>query len=178
MVSGSYIALGKDIRLPVDEEGTMPIDFTIPVVRFPLADLILSVEQYQSGHQTIAPVARLKNSLTLLARTDTTARTITLGNGRLGSRGELAAAAIATIQKGSFASHSGLVVDSIILLEGLVLGWFCIRLGKLQAVVLCIGIFSFYMLGALGVFAALQVALPLLLPAGLLAFIVLFRQLD
>jgi len=178
MVPGSHIALGKDIRLPVDAAGTMAVDFTIPVVRFSLSDLTLSAEQNQAGHQTIAPVARLKNSLTLLARTDAAARTILLGNGRNGSRGELMAAAIATIQKQSFATRSGITVDLILILEALVLAYFCNRLGKFGATVLCVGIFGGYILVALGIFAAWQVALPLLLPAGLLTFLVLFRQLE
>lgn len=178
MVPGSHIALGKDIRLPVDAAGTMAVDFTIPVTRFSLSDLTLSAEQSQSGHRTIAPVARLKNSLTLLARTDRDARTISLGNGRNGSRGELVAAAIATIQKQSFATRSGITVDLIIILEALVLAYFCNRLGKFAAAFLCVGVFSAYILVALGIFAAWQVALPLLLPAGLLTFLVLFRQLE
>ena len=175
---GSHIALGSKIRLPLDAAGTMPVDFTIPVVRFTMAELLLSAEQYQGGHQTIAPVAQLKNAVTLLARTDTAARTLPLANGRNGSRGEVAAAAIATIQRGRFPERAGLLVDWVILLEGLVLGWFCNRLGKLGAAALCTGVFGFYLLGALGVFAAWEVALPLALPAGLLAFLVLFRQLE
>ena len=175
---GSHIALGKEIQLPVDAAGTMPVDFTIPLVRFSMADLLLSAEQHQSGHQAIAPVAQLKNAVTLLARTDAAARTIPLANGRNGSRGELVAAAIATIQQGSFPARAGFVVDGLILLEALVLGWFCSRMGKLGAATLCLGVLGVYLLVSLGVFTAWSVALPLLLPAGLLAFIVLFRQLD
>jgi len=178
VVPGSHIALGNDIRLPVDAAGTMPVDFTVPVVRFSLADLILSAEQQQSGHKTIAPVARLKNSLTLLARTDKAARTIPLANGRSGSRGELLAAAIATIQNGNFTTRAGILVDLLILVEAVILGWFCRRHGKLKVAGLCMGIFSLYLLVSLGVFTAWQVALPLTLPVGLLAFIVSFRQLD
>lgn len=175
---GSYIEIGKKLRVPVDDAGSMPVDFAIPMVRFSLGDLILSAEQHQTEHQSIAPVARLKNSLTLLARTDTASRTIPLANGRNGSRGELLAAAIATIQRGSFISRAGITVDLIIILEAMILAWFCWRLSKLGTLVLCVGLFAFYMLCTLGVFAALQVALPLMLPAGLLAFIVSFRQLD
>ena len=178
VVPGSHIALGNEMRLPVDAAGTMPVDFTIPVVRFSMADLILSAEQHQGGHQAIAPVAQLKNAVTLLARTDTAARTIPLANGRNGSRGELAAAAIATIQQGSFPERAGLGVDGLILLEVLVLGWFCRRMGRLGGMALCAGVFGFYLLVALGVFTAWGVALPLLLPAGLLAFLLLFRQLE
>jgi len=175
---GSHIALGKEIHIPVDAAGTMPVDFTIPLVRFSMADLLLSAEQYQGGHQAIAPVAQLKNAVTLLARTDAAARTLPLANGRSGSRGELVAAAIATIQQGSFPARAGLLVDGLILLEALVLGWFCSRMSKLGATAFCLGVFGFYLLGSLGVFTAWSVALPLLLPAGLLAFLVLFRQLE
>lgn len=178
VVPGSHIALGKEMRLPLDNAGTMPVDFTVPLIRFPMADLLLSAEQHQGGHQAIAPVAQLKNAVTLLARTDAAARTLPLANGRDGSRGELVAAAIATIQQGSFPTRAGLFVDALIVLEALVLGWFCSRLSKLGATALCVGITAFYLLTALGVFTAWQVALPLLLPAGLLAFLVCFRQLD
>ena len=178
VVPGSHIELGPDIRLPVDAAGTMPVDFTIPLTRFSMADLLLSAEQHQGGHQAIAPVAQLKNSVTLLARTDSAARTIPLANGRSGSRGELVAAAIATIQQGSFPARAGLLVDALILLEALVLGWFCSRLSKLGAATLCVGVAGFYVLVSFGVFSAWSVALPLLLPAGLLVFLALFRQLD
>lgn len=178
VVPGSHIALGKEISLPVDAAGTMAVDFTIPVIRFSMADLILSAEQHQSGHQAIAPVAQLKNAVTLLARTDTASRTIPLANGRSGSRGELAAAAIATIQRGSFTERAGVGIEGLILFEAIVLGWFCRRLSKLGAAALCGVVFCFYLLVALGTFTTWGVALPLLLPAGLLAFLVLFRQLE
>ncbi len=178
VVPGSHIALGKEIRLPVDAAGRMAVDFTIPVIRFSMADLILSAEQHQNGHQAIAPVAQLKNGVTLLARTDTAARSVPLANGRSGSRGELAAAAIATIQQGSFPERAGLKVDGLILLEALVLGWFCRRMSKLGVAALCAGVFVIYLLVCLGAFTAWSVTLPLLLPSGLLAFLLLFRQLD
>lgn len=178
VVPGSYIALGKDLRVPVDEAGSMLIDFTIPMVRFSLADLILSAEQYQSGHQAIAPVSRLKNSLTLLARTDAASRTLPLANGRNGSRGEVFAAALATLEQGSFLRRTGWQVDAILLFEAIILAWFCGRFSKLGAAALCVGVFCIYMLCSLSAMAAWNLALPLVLPVGLLAFIVLYRQLD
>ena len=178
VVPGSHIALGRDVRVPIDAAGTMPVDFTIPVIRFSLGDLLLSAEQSQAGHKAVAPVAALKNSLTLLARTDKAARTIPLANGRLGSRGELTAAAIATIQQGSFPVRAGVMADLLILFEAMIFGWFCRYLGKVGVAAWSGGLFAAYLLGALGVFSVWQLALPLLLPAGLLAFVVLFRQLD
>jgi hypothetical protein len=178
VVPGSHIALGKALRIPVDAAGTMAVDFAIPLIRFSAADLILSAEQFQSGHATTAPVGTLKDGLALLARTDKEARTLPLANGRLGSRGELAAAAIATLQTGKFPVRAGLGAEAAIVAAAGLLGWFCNRRGKLAAAILCLGVFCFYLLGALGVFAAGQVALPLLLPAGLMLFLVLYRQLE
>ncbi len=178
VVPGSHIALGNDLRVPVDAAGSMLIDFTIPVIRFSLADLILSAEQYQSGHQAIAPVSRIKNSLTLLARTDTASRTLPLANGRNGSRGELFAAALATLEHGSFIRRTGWQVDAILIFEGLILAWFCSRFTKLGAAALCVGVFCVYMLCSLSLMAAWNLALPLVLPGSLLAFIVFYRQLD
>ena len=178
VVPGSYIALGKDLRVPVDAAGSMLVDFTVPMVRFSLADLILSAEQYQSGHQAIAPVSLLKNSLTLLARTDSASRTLPLANGRKGSRGEVFAAALATLEHGSFIRRSGWQVDAILIFEAMILAWFCSRFTKLGAAALCVGVLCVYMLCSLSAMAAWNLALPLVLPLGLLAFIVLYRQLD
>ena len=178
VVPGSHIALGKALRIPVDAAGTMAVDFAIPLVRLPAADLILAAEQAQSGHATTTPVSSFKDGLALLARTDKEARTLPLANGRLGSRGELAAAAIATLQAGKFPTRAGVPVEAAIVVAAGLLGWFCNRRGKLGATMLCLGILSFYLLGALGIFAAWQVALPLLLPAGLILFLVLYRQLE
>ncbi len=178
VVPGSHIALGKALRIPVDSVGTMAVDFAIPLVRFSAADLILAAEQSQSGHAVAAPVGALKDGLALLARTDKEARTLPLANGRLGSRGELTAAAIATLQAGKFPLRAGLEVEASLVAAAGLLGWLCKRRGKLGSAALCLGAFGFYLLGALGIFAVWQVALPLLLPAGLLLFLILFRQLE
>ena len=65
-----------------------------------------------------------------------------------------------------------------LLFEAIILAWFCGRFTKLGSAALCVGIFCVYMLCSLGAMAAWNLALPLVLPAGLLAFIVLYRQLD
>lgn len=178
VVPGSHIAFGGELRVPVDATGAMLIDFTIPVIRFSAGDLILSAEQYQSGHQAIAPVAHLRNSLTLLARTDSDSRTLPLANGRDGSRGEVFAAALATIQKGSFIRRAGWGVDALLVFEAMILAWFCRRMSRPGVWALCIGLFCAYMLCSLNAMAAWNLALPLTVPAGLLALIAVYRQLD
>ena len=178
VVPGSHIALGSAARIPVDEAGTMMVDFAIPMDRFALADLILSAEQSQSGHAPILPVERLKSSLVLLARTDREASTIPLANGRNGSRGELAAVAIATIQRQRFPVAAPVAAELAVIAGALGLGLLVKRLGRAGTAMLCLGTFAVYLLIALGLFSLIQVTLPYVLPAGLLGFILLFRQLD
>ncbi|MDD5350859.1 MAG: CHASE2 domain-containing protein [Chthoniobacteraceae bacterium] len=181
VVPGSHIALGKALRIPVDAAGTMVVDFGVPFTRFPVSDLILAAEQAQSGlakAEALAPVGVLKDGLALLARTDKESRTLPLANKRRGSRGELAAAAIATLQAGAFPVRAGVPVEAAIIVAAGLLGWLCNRRSKLAAAALCTGALCIYLLGALGVFSACQVALPLLLPVGLLLFLLFYRQLE
>ena len=178
VVAGRFIELGTAVRIPIDAAGTMQVDFSIPVRRFSFPDLILSAEQRGSGHVTAIPLERLNHSLILLTRTDRNARDLPLANGRAGSRGDLAAAAIATLQQQRFPHRAPLAVSLGIVALGLVVGWFVVRASRLGAAVICVGGFALYLLAALGVFSLWQVALPLGLPAGLLAFLAVFRQAE
>lgn len=175
---GSHIALGSVVRIPVDAAGTMGVDFATPMERFSLADLILSAEQTQSGHAPLAPVARLKNAMVLLARTDREANTLLLANGHTGSRGELAAAAIATLQQQRFSLPAPMAVEVGLIGLALALGALAQRSSRAGTVALGLAGLAVYLLAALGIFALTQVALPFVLPAGLFGFIVLFRQLE
>ena len=183
VVPGSHIALGEELRVPIDARGSMFVDFSIPMTRFSMGDLLLSAEQSQSGRKTIAPVAYLKNCFTLLARTDREVRTLRFANGHLGSQGELFASALATLQNGEFVEHDTnsnrhLIIELVIIMEGMIIAWFFARMTRWSSVGVALLIFSFYMLVALGAFAAWLVVLPFLLPVGLLAFILTFRLLD
>ena len=175
---GKWIDLGKSIRIPVDAAGQMTVDFSASITRFSMSDLLLSTEQVQMKQKSIAPVSELKRSLTLLARTDAGAQTLRFANNRIGGTGELFAAAIATLQNRLFIRHIPLYGEGIIIADAIVLAWFCARLRKLRAGIVCLLLFCVYMLLALGIFSATLVALPLLLPAGLVAFVALFRALE
>lgn len=178
VTAGRYIDLGTAVRIPIDAAGTMQVDFSIPVQRFSFPDLILSAEQRGAGHVTAIPLERLNHSLLLLTRTDRNARDLPLANGRAGSRGDLAAAAIATLQQQRFPHRAPLAVSLGIVAAGLGLGLVIARASRLGAAVICAGGFALYLLAALGVFSLWQVALPLGLPAGLLAFLAVFRQAE
>ncbi|MEI6351658.1 MAG: CHASE2 domain-containing protein [Verrucomicrobiota bacterium] len=183
VICGSHIDLGKKIQIPIDAHGGFFVDFSIPMTRFSTGDLLLSVEQSQVGRKTVAPIAQLKNCFTLLARTDREARTLRFANGQRGSRGELFAAALATLQNAEFVEHDAdsnrhLMIELVIVMEALIVAWFFSRMSKLGTLMVALLIFAGYMLAALGAFSAWLVVFPFLLPAGLLAFIVLFRMLD
>lgn len=181
VVPGSHIALGKAVRIPVDGAGTMAVDFAIPFTRFSAGDLILAAEQTASGRpkaDAAAPVGVLKDGLVLLTRSDREARTLQLANRSEGSRGDLMAAAIATLQAGRFPVRPGLPVEAAILVAAGLLGWLCFHRGKLASAALCAGAWCAYLLVALGVYGVAMVALPFLLPAGLLLFVLCFRQLE
>jgi len=171
VVPGSHIALGKTLRIPVDAAGTMAVDFAVPFTRMTLGDLMLAAEQSSEV------VVSLKDGIALLARTDAAVRTLPLAGGRLGSRDEWTAAAIATLQAGQFPRRAGVPVEAALIVGIGALGWLRWRRGTLQTAVLGAGVFTAYLLLALGVFALWLVVLPLLLPAGLMLFMILFRWL-
>ncbi len=178
VVPGSYVELGKAARVPIDADGTMAVNFTIPTAAFSYPDLLLSAEQLQTGHETAIPAGQLKDSLILLTRVDQEARKLPLANGKQSSRGELAAAAIATIQQQRYAGAAPVVVSVAVLAFFLGVGWAMSRVRKFPATVICVGALALYVLVSLGIFASWQIALPFGLPVGMSLFLLLFRQFE
>ena len=175
---GKAIVLGKIARIPVDAYGAMAVDFSIQTTHFPMSDLLVSAEQAQARQKTTAPVGEIKRSLVLLARTDNAARTLRFADGRSGSLGELFATAIATIQNRTFSRRVPISAELFIIADAMVFAWFCSRLRKFKAGIAGLIVVCAYLLLTLGLFAGTLLALPLVLPIGLVAFIVLFRLLD
>ena len=68
--------------------------------------------------------------------------------------------------------------EALFIAEALLLAWFCTRMRKRTAALACVVVFCVYMLVALGIFAGTLIALPLILPSGLIAFVALFRLMD
>ena len=95
--------------------------------------------------------------------------------GRRGSTGELFGAAIATIQNRSFIKRAPIAFDAALLFLIVIASFWAPR-GKRFALfgwgAFCLVI---YALIALSIFAWLLVWVPILLPAGMLLFIALFR---
>ena len=175
---GESIQLGKALTIPIDARGAMAVDFAVPMTRFSRADLLLSAEQAVAKRKTIAPVLQIKHSVTLLARSDTAARSLRFADGRMGSPGELIASAIATILNRDFFQSAPFFVEVLIVADGLILACFCTRIRRRKATVICGVILCAYVLLALGVFAGTSIAMPLTLPVGLTGFVWIFRMRD
>ena len=168
VVLGSHVALGEAIRIPVDERGAMQVNFAVTLEHVADSDLILAAEQTQSGHTPIIPAEQLKDALVLLGRTDREARSIALPIGRNGSRGELAAAALATIQTQRFMTPAPNYISWALALALLPLAWQARHWALWRKTAIAAGIMAAYLLAALGIFSTTQIVLPFLLPFGLL----------
>lgn len=172
---GSHIAVGDQLRIPIDAGGQMRVNFGTPHTTLGFDELLLAGEQVAAKQKATAPVERLAGGIALLARTEPTTRTLPFPFGRRGSTGELTAAAIATIQSGTFIRR--------------VPGWFdfafigVVALASLwvpqwrrrTAALLALGALVAYGAAGAALFHFHRLTLPAALPLGLLLFVVLYR---
>jgi CHASE2 domain-containing sensor protein len=172
---GSHIALGKKLRIPIDDSGRMRVDFGSPRGRIGFAELMLASEQKEAGRQAIAPIEQLNGSIVLLSRTDQAARTLPLAARRNGSPGELFTAAIATIQNQSFIRPAPSWAEYAIIGAFMLLAYGVPRWTKSKTIFVGIVALAAYVLIALAVFNQWLVWLPGVMPAGVVAVFILFR---
>ena len=173
--TGSSIALGDKLRIPIDSAGRMRVDFGSLRIKFSLEDLVLASEQKQAGRQSKVPLEWIKNSIVLLARTDAAARKLSFATGRTGSPGQLFAAAIATIQNQSFIRPCPLWADGAVLAAFTILSAFVPRRKKMGTIVLGIISLTVYGMIAMAVFDRWLVYLPFVLPVGMVIVFILIR---
>lgn len=169
VVLGSHIALGPRVRIPIDEEGAMRLDFRVPYTRASYGDLILAAQQADlapSGKEN----AQFTRKLTILGRTDEGARTIPLSNARQGAPAEVFATAIAMIQAQQFVQNLPASADWGFILIMMGVGPLMLRWRRRAIVGFAFAAIAGYALLAVWVFAATALALPLLLPVGLFLF--------
>jgi hypothetical protein len=172
---GSHVALGKNLRIPIDASGRMRVDFGSPRVDIEFGELMLASEQKEAGRPPIVPIDQMKGGIVLLSRTDKSARTIPLAARRNGSPGELFAAAIATIQNQSFIQPAPPWAQYTVIGVFMLLGYRVPRWKKFKTVVLGIVALAAYVLVALAVFNRWLVWLPGVVPLGIVAVGILFR---
>lgn len=172
---GSRISMGGKVNIPIDDAGNMRVDFKSPYTSFGFDDLLLAAELTQAGHRAAITPKKVRNKLALLARTDRASHTLLFPTGRTGSSGELFAAAIATIQNKTFIQRISPIFDLILLASLMALSW-CFLKWSMSRVFAVSGVaLVIYLLGSITVFGASLVWLPIVMPAGTLLFLVLFR---
>ncbi len=175
VVLGSHLALGDRVRIPIDERGQMRVHFGVPRTVFSFEDLLLAAEQFAAKTPTAIPAERLVKATTIIARTDSAARTIrVLGVGNI-SPGELFASALATIQAGWFINRAPVWVDWTIVAVVAVLSFWVPRVKKSTVVLVACASLLAYAGGAAFLFYRSHLWLPAVLPLGLFLFVVLYR---
>ena len=173
---GSFVKLGDKMEIPIDEAGMMNVDTSSRFLRMGLEDLILVVSQIEAQQKPMVAPETLKGKLLLLARTDSGSRSLLFPSGKHGSSGELFAAAIATIQNGSFAQRAPLWVDLLLIAGVLALSRGFGRMSTAGVIFTALLASTVYVMGALSLYSVALIWLPGVLPFGLLGFALLFRQ--
>ncbi len=175
LVPGSHIALADRVKIPIDREGRMRIDFGVVRRRCGFEDLILASDQFENGRATLVPAEWLSEKMLLLARTDDAARNVKVAPGRYNAPGELFAAAIGTIQKGSFIRRVPEWFDYGIVAIMVLVARACRRWQKFSTLLILLLATVAYVMLAITFFGYSLVWVPIVLPAGLAIFITLFR---
>ncbi len=172
---GNKIALGDKVTIPIDSSGSMLVDFRAPFTRVGFEDLLLATEQIEAKLPPVIQPEVLAGKLVILARTDDASRIYHFPIGRRGSSGELAAAAIATVQSNAFIRRIGFWFDGVIVAAMMLLSWFLYRRPRQSAIPIAALSMVIYLTIGLVIFASYHLALPLSLPLGLAIFVALFR---
>ncbi|HWB61191.1 MAG TPA: CHASE2 domain-containing protein [Chthoniobacteraceae bacterium] len=184
---GSHIALGKAATIPIDEEGTMEIDFGSRFARVGEDDLMLAVseQQEQPGQDAKARTSSatdaakgatdaLKGSIVLLARTDSGARTFTVPSLAKESRGEICAAALATVLDRAYGRRAPAAFDFAVIAAMMAASCFFHRFAKRAFALASFLGLLFYVFLCMSVQALWLVRLPFIVPLGLLLLVNFF----
>ena len=172
---GSVIKMGDKLEIPIDDSGMMSINPHSRFSRIGLDELLVVVSQIEAKQTPLVKAESLKDKVLLLARTDSGARTFMFPSGHKGTSGELLASAIATIQNQQFPERSPLWADFLIIGGVLVFACYLYELSGFGAVFATLLALPIYLMGAITLYAATVVWVPVVLPFGLLAFALILR---
>ncbi len=172
---GKTIAMGSKVTIPIDSAGNMRVDFKSPYTRFGFDDLLLAVELTQANHRAAITPKKVRDKIAMLGRTDSASRTLSFPTGRKGSSSQLYAAAIATIQNKTFIHRISPIFDLVLLAVLLALSRRFMKWKKSRVLAVSGILMVIYLLGSITVFSASLIWLPIVMPAGTMLFLVLFR---
>ncbi len=172
---GVRITLADRLQIPIDREGRMRIDFGVHRRRCSFEELVLSSDQSENARATLVPGDWLTDKFLLLARTDSAAKNVNFAPGRNGSPGELFAAAIGTIQKGSFIKRAPIWFEYGIVAIMVLVARACRRWRKFSTFLVMLLATVAYVMLAITFFGQTLIWVPIVVPAGLAIFITIFR---
>ncbi|MEQ1860109.1 MAG: CHASE2 domain-containing protein [Chthoniobacteraceae bacterium] len=172
---GSHIAIGDRLSIPINAAGQMRVDFGAGRDHCGLDDLVLAAEQRDAQSDPRLPTQFFAGRFLLLSRTDVAATTMRLARGRPGSRGELFAAAIATIQGRSFIQRAPWWSDLVIIGFFALMSYWVPRWSRGMTAFVGLAILPAYTLVALGLFGAKLTWISAVIPAGQILFLILYR---
>jgi hypothetical protein len=172
---GSEVKIGAKLRIPIDARGRMRVNLAAPYTSMGFDELLLASEQIAAKQQPFAPVDKITGAITFLTRTDREARNIRLPFREPISKGELFASAVATIQTQAFLRKAPEWFPFALIGLAALAAFYIPRVRKRQVILWCAVLLVVYVVVAFLLFALHQLCLPLMLPAGLLLFIALYR---
>ena len=179
---GSHIALGKAISIPINDEGTMSVDFGSTYNRFGEDDLLLAISdqshpenaEKKPAAASSQPLDYLKGNIVLLARTDAASRTQTSPSLARLSYGEISAAALATVLNHAYTRRIAVAFDYTLIAAMMALSYFIHKFRKRTfALMSFMALLAYFFLG-MSVYALWLVWLPFILPVGLLLLVNFF----
>ncbi len=173
--AGSHIALGNQVRIPINERGEMRVNWGVPRTVFSFEDLLLTAEQAAAKTETTIPAERLAGAVTILARTDEAVRTVPLPLQPDASPGALFATAVGTIQTQWFVQRIPYWFDWCLIGATALLSFLVPHCRKSRVTIVTLLILAVYAGVAFIVFQRTLTWLPVLLPLGLALFVILYR---
>jgi hypothetical protein len=163
------------VKIPIDAAGRMEVDFGAVYGECGTDDLILAAEQRDARSDGAVSPELFARKLVMMSRTDPGVASLRLVHGQPGSRGQLLTSGIATILNRSFISRAGWWSDLLVVLALSAAGYWVLRGSKLLVAFVALMILITYALAALGIFSWKHVWLSLVVPAGQILFLVIFR---
>lgn len=176
---GHSVRLGDSLEIPIDEDGCLLINYLSlqPVKRVGFDDLLLSVEQQESGINPDFPLETLVGRIVLLGRTDLDSRVFPLPSARPGSFTEIQAAALATIQQRAFIRPAPLWLQLVLVGAAVVLSVVSWQVRRRYFLWITPVLGVAYAMLSTHLFGAMHLWMPAVMPYGLLLFVLVARLL-
>jgi hypothetical protein len=167
--AGKKITVGEKLEIPIDAAGRMRVDFGVKVSRCGMDDLILAAELSETKRAEHAEL--FAGRIVLLSKARDEAPKLALGGGRTGSRGELLAAAIATVQQRSFVLRAPWWLDFLAVGLFSALAFFVPQWSRLRVTLAGAGVLAGIVIGGVALFGVAKLWMSVLVPAGLWVFL-------